>query len=288
MMLLPADTHTILGIRLKELKKSPLYQQLAERRKLPQLDQFTAATGIDPRKEIWEIVVASTPQVPVVLVRGRFVEGGGGAAGMEPSIQRPGLRRLHYKGYTLIGDDQVVVTFLNTSVAVAGQPEAVRRIIDGRDGSLGRPPRDLLSRIARIPSVNEMYLVSKAPVSSLLSAGFSGPLAGLKSMPVEIQMTTLATDWSAGVHLTGEIVSRDEASARKLHEAVRGLIGLARLSAADGESRWSKFFDSVQLQHTGAKVELDAHVPLDLWERFLETAGNPWQPNPSDQATTRQ
>ncbi len=280
MMLVPADAQSIFGVRLKELKTSPIYQQLVAQRKLPQLDQFTAETGIDPRKDIWEIVVAANAHAPVVLVRGKFVEGGGGAAGMEPEIKREGVRRFNYKGYTLIGDEKVAVTFLNTSVAVAGKPDSVRRVIDGRDGSLGRPPQDLLDRIARIPSANEIYFVSKAQIGGALPPGLPGPLSGLKSMPVDIQSATFAADLSAGVHVTGEVTSRDDASARKLHDAARGLIGLGRLSTPDGQPQLLQFYDGIQVKQTESTVALEANVPLELFQRFLEMARSQTRLNP--------
>jgi hypothetical protein len=270
MPLIPADTKVILGVRMKELKKTAGYQALEAKNALPQLEAFTRETGIDPRKDIWEIVVASNGQSAVALVRGKFTEGGSGRSGIEPQIRRDGARKFGYKGYTLNGDENVAVVFFNTSVAVAGPTEAVRRVIDGRDGSRGRPPQDLLDRIARIPSTNQIYAVSSVTLAGALPE-LPGPTAGLKSMPFDVRDFAGAVDLSSGVRFTSEMSSGTDAMAQKMHDALRGLVGIGRLSTPDGQPEMLRFFDGIEVLREGSQVKVKSEVPLGVFEKFLDS-----------------
>src|SRR5688572_27321020 len=59
MPLIPADTTILSGIRLTQLKQTPIYARLKQEGKLRQLDEFREKTGIDLNKDIWEVVFAS-------------------------------------------------------------------------------------------------------------------------------------------------------------------------------------------------------------------------------------
>lgn len=270
MTLVPADTQIITGVRVEELKKTKLYSKYVAEKKLAFVDQFRNETGIDPRKDIFDIVFASNGKSAVAFVRGKFVEGGQGAAGLEPKLEREGVRRFQHGGYTLYGDERVAVAFFNTSVAVAGPTPMVRAIIDGRDGSKGRAPEALIARIKQIPSSNQVYAVSRAGFQGTLPADLAGPLAGLKSMPFDIRSIVATLDVSEGVKFASQVESGDEKSAGKMHDAMRGLIGIARLSTPNDRMDLLKFYDAVDVRQDKTSVRVAADVPMDLFDRMLE------------------
>ena len=88
MPLIPADTLILTGVRMTELKKTPVYRKLMAENKLPQIDEFAKETGIDPRKDIWEIILASNGKTTIALVRGQFTEGGIAGSGLEPRLEK--------------------------------------------------------------------------------------------------------------------------------------------------------------------------------------------------------
>ena len=73
--LVPADTTMLVGIRLEDLLKTPIYKKYLADRPIPQLDEFSKQFGIDPRKDLWEVLFISNGQESVVLGRGRFPTG---------------------------------------------------------------------------------------------------------------------------------------------------------------------------------------------------------------------
>lgn len=277
MPLVPADATILAGIRVAELKKTPVYQKLMAENKLPQVEEFAHETGIDPRKDIWDIVVASNGKTAVTLVRGQFTEGGIAGSGMEPQLDKKGIKRYNYRGYTFAGDDRVAVTFLNSSVAVAGAIDEVKKVIDARDGSKGKAPQGLIDRVKQLSSSNQIWLVSSAGWQGAMPAEMKGPLAGLRlnSMPVDVRSFAATLDLSNGVKFSSAVASSDEASAKKLNDAVRGLIGIGRLTTSDGQPEILKFYDTVQVVAEKETVRVSADVPMDLFEKFLAGFKNP-------------
>lgn len=272
MPLIPADTTILSGVRMAELKKTPVYQRLLAEQKLPQLDEFAQETGIDPRKDIWDIILASNGKTTIALIRGQFTEGGIAGSGMEPKLEKKGVRRFPYKGYTLSGDERVAVTFLNSSVAVAGPTDAVRGVIDARDGSKGGPPKELIDRLRQVSSANQIWMISNAGLAGTMPGSVGGVL--LKSVPIDLRSMMATLNLSNGVKLEADFTSGDARSAQKMNDAIRGLIGVQRLTTREDDRDMIQFYDAIQVTKSEANVKVAADVPLQLFERLLETFKN--------------
>lgn len=275
MPLVPADTKILAGIRVEEIKKTAVYRELLAAEKLPQIEEFARETGIDPRKDIWEIVLASNGESVIALVRGKFTEGGITDSGKEPELAKKGIQRFAYKGYTLRGDDRVVVVFFNTSVAVAGPQAAVKRVIDARDGGQGRPPAELIERVKRIPSSNQIWVISEAGWQGVLPEGLEGPLGGLRQMPVDVRSMTAMLSLSDGVRFEGEAVSGDAANAIKIHDAIKGVIGIGRLTTPDDKLEMLKFYDAIEVKRQDERVRVTAGLPLEVFQQLLNLFRTP-------------
>src|SRR5205085_781442 len=90
--LVPADTIMLSGIRMNELRSTPLYNKLLSQQRLSELDDFAKQTNFDPRKDVNDLLIASNGVETVVLARGNF------------KIQQPpGLKKSVYKGATIYG-----------------------------------------------------------------------------------------------------------------------------------------------------------------------------------------
>ena len=100
--LIPDDTTLLVGTRLEALERTPVYQKYLADRKFSQVDEFAAQTGLDPKKDLWELLFVSDGKNNVLLGRGKF------ANEMEPRLEKQGAKRFGYKGYNLIGDTAVL------------------------------------------------------------------------------------------------------------------------------------------------------------------------------------
>lgn len=149
--LVPADSTFVAGVRLQKLKHEGFAKEFIDSDRLPVLRELRSRFGIDLRKDIWELIIPGNSESAVLLLRGRFSD-----MGREPRVVVPGGVRSGYKGYTFLGDNVSAVTFLNPTTAIAGRPEVLRKVIDGRNDVNGVPP-DLLRQIKAISSANQIW-----------------------------------------------------------------------------------------------------------------------------------
>ena len=154
--LVPTDTIFIAGVRVEQLPTTP---------SLAIVENFARDSGIDPRKNLWEVIVPSDGKTTWVMLRGKFAE-----MGMEPRINKEGARRVSYKGYTMQGDERIAVMFLNPTTAVAADPDALRSIIDNREKTTGIP-RWLEQQVAGIPASNQAWFAGKLQGTGQVAGG---------------------------------------------------------------------------------------------------------------------
>ncbi|MGH9695835.1 MAG: hypothetical protein ACRD5Z_16910, partial [Bryobacteraceae bacterium] len=120
--LVAPDPKLLAGVRLDTVRETPLYKQLNGQLDLDRrLDLFSRRTGLDPRKDLWQVLVISNGQDILVMARGKFTTGE-----MEPELGALGSERTTYKDYTLIGNPRTSVVFINAGVAVAGTQQALK------------------------------------------------------------------------------------------------------------------------------------------------------------------
>ncbi len=98
--LVPSDTVVVLGVNLAAIRDTTIYQKLITRVPLPQLDRFTQQTGLDPRKDLSEILLCSNGKSALLLVRGKFR-----LPDLEARFKSNGVTPANYKGHALFGDD---------------------------------------------------------------------------------------------------------------------------------------------------------------------------------------
>lgn len=263
-LLVPADTILLAGIRMEDLRATPFYKKSVGQRSLPVLDSLAKETGLDPRKDIWELLFASDGARTAILARGKF-----SAEGLEPRLERQGATRVPYKGYTLIGNEQAAVVFMNATTAVAGRPATVRAVIDQRGRSKGPPPA-LQQKISAISAQNQVWLAATGGFGELAKAmPDSGNLANLARVFSMIENVTAAADFRAGLSLFATGLCRSDQDAHSLGDALRGLVGLARLSTPSEDPGMLRVYDGIQVQQQQRTVRVDVALSQELLDKAL-------------------
>ena len=218
--LVPADTTMLVGIRVEDLTKTPIYQKYVAQRQIPQLDDFAKEFGIDPRKDVWELLFISNGKESVVLGRGRF------PSEPEKRLEREmkGATRTNYKGYTLIGDNETAVMMIGGSVAAMGQTVGLKRIIDTRDKSNG-PPAVLAARMKEIPVTAGFWTVyAGSPIT--LPPDASSNAGNMAKILNSIQSGAFYLDLRTNISGKATGIASTDAGAKELHVSLRGLLGL--------------------------------------------------------------
>ena len=262
--LVPADAKFMVGANLESLKKSPIYQEHFANEFAAQLDNFSRQTGLDPRKDIWEVLAYADPQATVVMARGKFTVGD-----LEPKLEGQGIQKTKFKGYTLYGDDRNAAVFLNSSTAIASDAPALRALLERRDRAPA-PAAALVKLAGEIPHGTQVWGVfqgnfMKLPVEEGSNlANVNRILAGLEGGLVYANMTS-GFDFAA----TGNGTSAQ--SAQEINDALRALLGLLRLNTRNEQKDLFEIYDAVDIKQSAKTVKMTLHVKRDLVDQLLKS-----------------
>jgi hypothetical protein len=262
--LVPADTVFVVGANLDAIRETQVFQKLLSRMPLPQLDEFTRRTGLDPRKDLSQILTCSNGKTGLLLARGKF-----NPQEVESRLEANGAKQFAYKKYSLFGDERAAIFFLNASTAIGGPAAELRSIIDGT-GARGLPPalRDLLRSL---PAGDQIYAALTGGLEGLnLTIPQDSNLGNVVSVLRAIDSATLGMDLHSGIAATAEVTSKTERDAKFVHDMVKGIVGLGRLNTPDSHPELLRLYDAIKVEQQQTHTKVTADIPADLADRFLD------------------
>jgi hypothetical protein len=264
--LVPADTVVVLGVNLAAIRNTSVYQKLITRVPLPQLDRFAQQTGLDPRKDLSEVLISSNGKSALLLVRGKFR-----LSDIEARFKSNGVTPSKYKGHPIFGDERGAVTLFDDSTAGAGTTADIRALIDQPNGSGRGLPIPLRELLRTLPEDDQVYAALTGGIQNLnlpLPRGenFDNIMQALRS----VDSATLGLDLAKGVDAIAVVNCQTERDAKFIHDLVRGLVGFGRLNTPDNRPDLLKLYDSIQATQQQMQTKVTADIPQDLTDKFLD------------------
>jgi hypothetical protein len=257
--LIPDDTTLAVGTRLEALEKTPVYQKYLADRKFPQVEEFAAQTGLDPQKDLWELLFVSNGKDKVLLGRGRF------ANEMEPRLEKGGAKRFGYKGYNLVGDEKTAVVFISSSTAAMGATDSLRYLLDRRGTSKGPPPA-LAALMKDIPADAQFWA---AYAGGPVDLGFTGNLGNINKLVNSIQTGSVYFDLRTGLKGVAVGDCSTNQGAEEVQGALKAFIGLGRLNTPAKETEMQAAWDGLRTTLEDKRVKLYIDVPQNVVDQFL-------------------
>jgi hypothetical protein len=255
----PADTILLSGIRMSEVRSTPLYTRMISQQRLSELDDFARQTNFDPRKDVTELLLASNGVDTLMLARGNF------------KIQTPaGMKKSIYKGATLFGKADGAYAILDATTAAAGPERAVRKAIDqkqsGKPGAIA-----LLDRARALTGAGQIWFVSSGwgNLPDRLSAD-AGNLANMGRLLKSIETASGTVDLKSGLTASFTGQCRSDVDAKNLGDTARGLVGLGRLSVPENQPEMLRVFDAVKVEQRQRTVQVNASFSPDLLDKMLK------------------
>jgi hypothetical protein len=248
---IPADAVALAGVRVEELKSTPLYKEV-----LPLLGSVERE-GFDPRRDIQELLIASSGNNTVAIARGRF-----------DRRELASMEQFQHQGVTLYGNDRGAVALIDDSTAIAGTTPAVRSAIDQHKTGR-RAAASLLAKARALPTPNQVWMVSEGAATFLRAPRMQSGEA-IQKMLNSLSDLTFFADFREGVYASASARSATDADAKFIGDTARGLIGLGRLSVPRGEPELAKAFDGVTVQQSGRSVSIHAKLPEDVAALAME------------------
>ncbi len=284
-LVFPADTHYVMGFDVKRVVASPMWTRMASQPGMrPEgLKQFETMTGLDPARDIDQIVVAgrggsgkNTPQ-PLVIATGRFDldKLGETLETTEQATKRQlegttlfTMTKQNEKGET----ESSTLAFLGPTSLVFGPTPGVEAVVASR--SRGETPleqnTELIKLVESVKPGSTFWFVGDRTVLAGMpdripapGMGGSGTSAGMNLPP--LQSLTLTGDFDPELSLALTGVAADEAAATKLADVMRGLVALMSLQAQQ-KPELAQLASAFSISTEMNRVLISARIPYELLE----------------------
>jgi len=267
--LVPAGTVLLAGARMDEIRATPLYARWIARVPAAALDGFARESGLDPRKDVRQLLIASDGNRYAVLARGAF-----SVPEIERRLLAQGARKVTYKGMTLVTGGPAAVVFLDATTAAAGPEQMLKVVIDQAGHSRSGISQPLREKMQSVPAGSQVWVVTLGSNPALRQAvPETGNLSNLRRVIESVDGMSLGMNFQTGLRLDAAGAYRTEQEAKLIHDALRGLLGMGRLSTPDNQPELLLFYDAIRVSQDQTLVRVQADVSMDVLDRVLAKIG---------------
>jgi hypothetical protein len=95
----------------------------------------------------------------------------------------------------------------------------------------------------------------------------------LEKILSQVESLVAFANVASGVRASATATSVDEAAAKQLHDGLRGLLGLARLTTPKERADLLKMYDAIDIRQQGRETRVNAYLNRDDVDRMLDFAG---------------
>jgi hypothetical protein len=277
-LVLPADAKFVMGFDVKRFTASPFYARYASERGMQpeSLRDLEEKTGLNPARDLDQIVIAGTPDVRrgspgLALALGRFdlykigrtLETEGKVAGHNVD----GVSVYVFKGKD--GEPgSVALAFLDESALLFGPRSQVEAAVASR--TRGEAPLKkntvLLGLVEKVRPGSTFWMVGDQSLlagmpTSIPAPGSSGDGATITLPALKSLTVTGDLDPQVSLAITGE--AADELAAKNLADVVRGFVALMSLQAQQ-RPELQRLASAVSVATETNHVLVTARVPYEL------------------------
>ena len=135
----------------------------------------------------------------------------------------------------------------------------------------GGVPVILREKLRVIPPQNQVFGVGvggSLPVPDGLPS--QGNFGNLLNLLTGLESWTLAADLRSGLKSETAAVYKTEQDARQIHDALRGLLGIARLSTPQDAPELLKLYDAVKISMEKNTLAVSTDIAADLLDKAVE------------------
>jgi len=268
------DATVLAGVNVDQAKATPFGQYVLTtllQSQDQQLQKLATLTGFDPRRDVHELLLASTSapgnKTGLALARGVF-----DPAKIAAAAQPAGAGVETYGGVFIIEDPQHRngFAFLDSTLVVAGDLANVKAAIDRRAGG-PTIPTALAAQVNQLSSAQDAWAISTVPPSTLKPPAAAPPDAGAKLQNAlqKIESASGGVKFGAVVVLTGQARTATPQDASSLGDVLQFLVNMAQLQDSQHPEA-AALAQSLVVSTQGSTVKITLSVPEDQIQQLVK------------------
>lgn len=160
---------------------------------------------------------------------------------------------------------------LDSSLAVAGEIPAIEAALDEWKSGAHTAAQPLIARVKSAGESTQLWAVSTG-AAGFLADNLPVTTAGIDFSKIfrGLEDTWLVADFSGGLRAEIHGTAAREVDAGNLRDAVKGLVGLGRLSVPEKQPELLKLWDGIMVEQQGRIIVVRADIPQDLIDRLVQ------------------
>lgn len=256
----PSTSTLLAGVDVDSLTKSPFYKRHENQLNIQAIQGISEQIGVDPRRDLSNVLIAWSSRSPLILASGRF-----SADKIQPHLLSLGGKRSEYRSQTLIGTGDQVIFFPKKNVAIGGPEQDVRAVIDGKNNGI---PHAVIDRLGLVPGTDQAWIVSQGLPLERFSMR-SDVESALSNIVDYVSALNAGIGFDSGAHLQADVLCISQEDARQVHDALRGVIGFARLSTKDDQLGLLKLYDAIRVSYDQQSVHIHADLSPQMADDLI-------------------
>jgi hypothetical protein len=258
------DAKALVSVQVEKIKTTGIYNRHQHEFDLPQLNALVERTGLDPRRDLTALLVTWDGSHPLLLARGSFT-----AESLEKQLGGAGIKNTRYKAFTLLGNPKVSIAFPKAGLAVAGETVPLRAALDSHAAGDGGVSEELQQRLAGVPKTAQIWEASIGGLPFTEIAMRSDLESALSNISGYVSGTAVGVTLASGADLQADIFCVSNEGAQRVHDALRGLVGLSRLSINQSRFDLLRLWDAVHIDQDQQVVHVRVNLAPDLADKLL-------------------
>ena len=251
------------GVNFEKLKQADFFKRHQSDFELPQLNQLPAEIGMDPRRDLQSFLLAWNGTDTLALTRGDY-----SPEQLEHKLASASKPE-SFNNFTLYGDGKRDVVFLPKGVALVGSALLLKKALNENAAGSTGIPEDLQTSLQRLNKSAQIWEVSTGVIPLNQFSLRTDAASALSNIADYINGTTIGITIGNGVNFDAQVSCISEEGAQRVHDALKGVIGLARLSTHDDQLDQLKIWDSIKVNKQAKEVHVVADFPPDLADKML-------------------
>ena len=268
------DATVLAGVNVDQAKATPFGQYVLTtllQAQDPKLQQLATLTGFDPRRDVSELLLASTSaagnKTGLALAHGVF-----DPAKIAAAAQSAGAGVETYGGLSIIEDPQHQngFAFLDSTLVVAGDVANVKAAIDRRNGG-PTIPTTLADQVQQLNSTEDAWAISTVPPSTLRPAAAVPPAAGVNVQNAlqKIESASAGVKFGSVVVVTGQAQAATPQDATSVGDVLKLFVSMAQLQASQHPEA-AALAQSLVVSAQGSTVKITLSLPEDQIQQLVK------------------